>query len=81
MVQLISSFDHCTVMLSVDNKNWGLKPLRMLKCWSFLGYKECVREQCRSFQVEGSGDFVSEEKISIRNSEKLASKSSSEHSG
>jgi len=26
--------DHCPLVLSVDDFNWGPKPVRMLKCWS-----------------------------------------------
>jgi len=25
--------DHCPIILTVDEQNWGPKPLRMLKCW------------------------------------------------
>jgi len=26
--------DHVHVVLRVDDKNWGPRPLRMLKCWA-----------------------------------------------
>ncbi|GAU31957.1 hypothetical protein TSUD_288910 [Trifolium subterraneum] len=26
--------DHCPVLLTIDEQNWGPKPLRMLKCWA-----------------------------------------------
>jgi hypothetical protein len=32
-------FDHCSMSLSVDEENWGPRPMRMLKCWAdFPGY-------------------------------------------
>jgi len=31
--------DHCLILLSVDDQNWGPRPLRLLKCWQdMLGY-------------------------------------------
>lgn len=31
--------DHCPLELSVDEENWGPRPVRMLKCWeNFPGY-------------------------------------------
>jgi len=35
--------DHCPVTLSVDEENWGPRPVRMLKCWSDVpGYHQFV---------------------------------------
>jgi len=55
-VQVASSrglSDHCPIQLSIDEENWGPKPVRMLKCWEkFSGYNECVREKWSSFQVD-----------------------------
>ena len=46
--------DHCPLTLSVDEENWGPKPLRMLKGWEFFsGYKNFVHDQWHSFQLEG----------------------------
>jgi len=54
--------DHCPLVLSIDEENWGPKPLRMLKCWEkFPGYKNFVYEQWQSFQLEGWGSFVLKE--------------------
>ena len=34
--------DHCPLVLSVDEENWGPRPSRFLKCWSDNpGYKQC----------------------------------------
>jgi hypothetical protein len=43
--------DHCPIQLSIDEENWGPKPLRMLKCWdNFSGYNEFVSDRWKSFQ-------------------------------
>ena len=64
-LQLASSrglSDHCLIVLSVDEENWGPRPLRLLKCWEiFLGYKNFVRDQWHSFQLEGWGGYVLKE--------------------
>jgi len=37
--------DHVVVVLRVDEKNWGPRPLQMLKCWAdFPGYAQFNRE-------------------------------------
>lgn len=33
IAQLHGLSDHCVIVLSVDDQNWGPKPFRMLKCW------------------------------------------------
>lgn len=34
-------YDHCHVLLTVDEDNWGSKSEGMLKCWTnFLVYKK-----------------------------------------
>jgi endonuclease/exonuclease/phosphatase family metal-dependent hydrolase len=51
--------DHCPIQLTIDDQNWGPKPLRMLKCWAdFPGYKEFVREKWLSSQVFGWSGFI-----------------------
>jgi len=46
--------DHCPLILSVDEENWGPKPSRMLKCWeNFAGYNNFVCEKWNAFQVDG----------------------------
>jgi len=36
--------DHCPISLTIDDQNWGPKPLRMLKCWSDIpGYSDFVK--------------------------------------
>jgi len=58
--------DHCPLVLSIDEENWGLRPLRLLKCWAnFPGYKTFVRDQWRSFQLEGYGGYVLKEKFKL----------------
>jgi exonuclease III len=38
--------DHCPIQLSIDEENWGPKPVHKLKCWEkFSGYKEFVGEK------------------------------------
>ncbi|XP_024630914.1 uncharacterized protein [Medicago truncatula] len=56
--------DHCPLVLSVDDHNWGPKPVRMLKCWADIpGYKQFVRSKLQSYQVEGWGGFILKEKL------------------
>jgi exonuclease III len=58
--------DHCMLELSVDEQNWGPKPLRMLNCWeSFPGYDMFVREKWQCFQVDGWGGYVLKEKFKL----------------
>lgn len=33
IAQLPGLSDHCVIVLSVDDQNWGPKPFQMLKCW------------------------------------------------
>jgi len=43
VAQLRGLSDHCALVLSVDEQNWGRRPFRMLKCWTDIpGYKEFV---------------------------------------
>jgi len=49
-------FDHCPMVLSVDEDNWGPRSVRMLKCWSDIPrYHEFVRSKWQSFKVDGWG--------------------------
>ena len=58
--------DHCPLELSVDEENWGPKPLRMLKCWeNFPGYDNFVREKWQSFPVDGWEGYVLKEKFKL----------------
>ena len=58
--------DHCPMLLSVDEANWGPRPNRMLKCWSELpGYKDFITEKWQSFQVNGWGNYVLKEKLKL----------------
>ena len=58
--------DHCPLVLSVDTKNWGPKPVRMFKCWAdFPSYNSFVRDTWRSFQISGWGSFVLKEKLKL----------------
>jgi len=64
--QLRGLSDHCAVILSVDEQNWGPRPFRMLKCWADVpGYKNFVSSKWRSFQVEGSKGYVMKEKFKM----------------
>jgi hypothetical protein len=56
--------DHCLIVLSVYEENWGPKPFRMLKCWVDVpSYKQFVTDQWLSFQIEGWDGFVLKEKF------------------
>jgi len=58
--------DHCPLLLSVDEENWGPRPVRMLKCWQELtGYKQFVKEKWQSLEVEGWGVYVLREKLKM----------------
>ncbi|KEH33181.1 endonuclease/exonuclease/phosphatase family protein [Medicago truncatula] len=38
--------DHCPLLLTVDEENWGPRPSRLLKCWQEVpGYKNFVSEK------------------------------------
>jgi len=58
--------DHCPILLSVDEVNWGPRPRRMLKCWGELpGYKQFVRDSLQSFHIEGWVGYVLKEKLKL----------------
>ncbi|CAJ2643991.1 unnamed protein product [Trifolium pratense] len=58
--------DHCPLVLSANEEDWGPRPLRMLKCWKDIpGYKAFVREKWNSFQVDGWGGYVLKEKLKM----------------
>ncbi|GAU20182.1 hypothetical protein TSUD_352460 [Trifolium subterraneum] len=54
--QLQGLSDHCPLLLSVDEENWGPRPVRMLKCWHDIpGFRQFVIDKWQSLQVEGWG--------------------------
>lgn len=56
--------DHCPLVLSVDEENWGPRPSRFLKCWTEVpGYNQFVSDKWKSLQVDGWGGFVLKEKF------------------
>ncbi|XP_024626681.1 uncharacterized protein [Medicago truncatula] len=56
--------DHCPLLLTIDDDNWGPKPLRMLQCWSDIpGYGDFVKEKWHSIQVQGWRGFILKEKL------------------
>lgn len=58
--------DHCPLLLSVDEENWGPWPNRRLKCWQDVpGYKQFVSDKWKSLQVDGCGGFVLHEKLKL----------------
>jgi hypothetical protein len=58
--------DHCPILLSVDDQNWGPRPTRLLKCWQGMpGYNTFVREKLNSFDVHGWGGYVLKEKLKL----------------
>jgi len=61
--------DHCPILLSMDDENWGPRPRRMLKCWGDLpSYKQFVRDNLQFYHIEGWGGFVLKEKLMIKGS-------------
>ena len=66
IAQMRGLSDHCPVILSVDEENWGPRPTRLLKCWTDVpGYKEFVSDKWKFFQVNGWGGFVLKEKFKL----------------
>ncbi|CAJ2637778.1 unnamed protein product [Trifolium pratense] len=58
--------DHCPLVLSANEEDWGPRPSRMLKCWKDIpGYNVFVREKWNSFQVDGWGGYVLKEKFKM----------------
>jgi len=42
--------DHCALVLSIDEENWGPRPSRLLKCWTDIsGYKQFLSTKWKSF--------------------------------
>jgi len=51
---LCGLFDHCPIMLTIDEANWGPRSQLMLKDWvDLLGYHLFVKEKLFSFHVSG----------------------------
>ncbi|WJX25077.1 hypothetical protein P8452_14152 [Trifolium repens] len=64
VARLRSLSDHCALVLSESEEDWGPRPARMLKCWRDIpGYKLFVRDNWNSFQVDGWGGYVMKEKL------------------
>jgi len=58
--------DHCLLFLMVNEDDWGQRPSRMLKCWNEVpGYKQFVTDKWRSFEVQGWGGFILQEKLKM----------------
>lgn len=50
----------------MDGHNWGLRPFRMLKCWAdFAGHEDFVRNQWRSYNIDGWGCSNLKEKLKL----------------
>ena len=59
-------FDHVSLVLFVDEENWGPRPLRMLKSWAdFPGYTDFVRNRWGSFVLNGWGGNALKEKLKL----------------
>jgi hypothetical protein len=66
IAQLRGLLDHCPLVLSVDEDNWGPRPSRFLGCWSDIpGYHQFVSSKWKSCQVEGWGGYVLKEKFKL----------------
>ncbi|GAU44755.1 hypothetical protein TSUD_246480 [Trifolium subterraneum] len=58
--------DHCSLVLSANEEDWGPRPSRMLKCWRDVpGYNLFVKDKWTSFQVDGWGGYVLKEKFKM----------------
>ncbi|GAU51140.1 hypothetical protein TSUD_411890 [Trifolium subterraneum] len=56
--------DHCPLVLSANEEDWGRRPSRMLKCWKDIpGYNMFVKDKWNSLQVDGWGGYVLKEKL------------------
>ncbi|PNY17864.1 cysteine-rich receptor-like protein kinase, partial [Trifolium pratense] len=65
VAQLRGLSDHCPLVLSANEEDWGPRPARMLKCWSDIpGYTSFVIDKWNSWQVDGWG-FVLKEKFKM----------------
>ncbi|CAJ2632329.1 unnamed protein product [Trifolium pratense] len=66
MAKLRGLSDHCPLVLSADEEDWGPRPSRMLKCWKDIpGYNLFVRDKWNSLQVDGWGGYVLKEKLKM----------------
>ncbi|GAU26347.1 hypothetical protein TSUD_101800 [Trifolium subterraneum] len=66
VAQLRGLSDHCPLVLEADEKNWGSRPSRMLKCWKDIpGYQQFVRDKWNAVQIDGWGGFVLKEKFKM----------------
>ncbi|PNX58703.1 cysteine-rich receptor-like protein kinase, partial [Trifolium pratense] len=66
MAKMRGLSDHCPLVLSANEEDWGPRPLRMLKCWKDIpGYNLFVRDKWNSFQVDGWGGYVLKEKLKM----------------
>ncbi|CAJ2638862.1 unnamed protein product, partial [Trifolium pratense] len=58
--------DHCPLVLSANEDDWGPRPSRMLKCWKDVpGYHSFVKERLNSLKVDGWGGYVLKEKLKL----------------
>ncbi|PNX84817.1 cysteine-rich receptor-like protein kinase, partial [Trifolium pratense] len=66
VAQMRGLSDHCPLILSANEEDWGPRPARMLKCWSDIpGYTSFVRDKLNSLQVDGWGGYVLKEKFKL----------------
>jgi hypothetical protein len=66
VARLRSLSDHCALVLSASEEDWGPRPSRMLKCWRDIpGYQLFVRDKWKSLQVDGWGGYVLKEKLKL----------------
>lgn len=58
--------DHVSLMLHVEEANWGPRPLRMMKCWAdYPEYSDFVCENLSYFYSEGWGGYVLQQKLKM----------------
>ncbi|XP_045791512.1 uncharacterized protein LOC123886222 [Trifolium pratense] len=66
MAKLRGLSDHCPLVFSADEEDWGPRPSRMLKCWKDIpGYNLFVRDKWNSFHVDGWGGYILKEKLKM----------------
>ncbi|GAU41926.1 hypothetical protein TSUD_25670 [Trifolium subterraneum] len=66
VARLRGLFDHCSLVLSANEEDWGPHPSKILKCPRDVpGYNVFVKYKWNSFRVDGWGGYVLKEKLKM----------------
>ena len=58
--------NHVQLVLNTEDVNWGLRPLRMMKCLAdYPGYDAFVHDKLNLFRLEGWGGYVLQQKLKM----------------